>query len=61
MFVYSVTLRQALNEKGIEIQGEEQQGNKILLRFTDTETQLRASEVVFVVNEVINLRQLILL
>ncbi|MCZ6565734.1 MAG: protein translocase subunit SecD [Gammaproteobacteria bacterium] len=40
-----VTLRQALNEKGIEIQGEEQQGNKILLRFTDTETQLRASEV----------------
>jgi len=40
-----VTLRQALNEKGIEIQGEEQQGNKILLRFTDTEAQLRASEV----------------
>lgn len=40
-----VTLRQALNEKGIEIQGEEQQGNKILLRFTDIEAQLRAFEV----------------
>ncbi len=38
-------LQRALQEKGIEIRGEEQQSNKILLRFSDTEQQLRASEI----------------
>lgn len=40
-----VTLRQALKEKDIEIQGEEQQDNKILLRFASIEQQLLAFEV----------------
>ncbi len=39
------TLLQALKDKGIAVQGEEQQDNKILLRFADTEQQLLASEV----------------
>ena len=38
------TLRQALKDQGIQIKGEEQKENKILLRFADTEQQLRASE-----------------
>ena len=40
-----VLLQNALQEKGIKIQAKEQQDNKILLRFTDTEEQLAAAEV----------------
>lgn len=35
----------ALAEKGVEIQGEESQDGRILLRFADTEKQLQASEI----------------
>ncbi len=38
------TLKQALQEKGIEIQGEDRGNNRILLHFADTEQQLRAFE-----------------
>ena len=40
------TLQQALQDKGIEVQGEEQQDNKILLRFADDEQQLLAKDVI---------------
>ena len=39
------TLQQALSDKGIESHGAEKQANKLLLRFSDTEQQLQASEI----------------
>ena len=39
------TLQQALQENEIEIQGEEQGDNKLLLRFANTEQQLQAAEL----------------
>lgn len=38
-------VKEALTKKGVEIQGEEQQGARILLRFADTGKQLQASEI----------------
>jgi preprotein translocase subunit SecD len=38
-------VKDALTKKGIQVQGEEQQNDRLLLRFADTETQLLASEV----------------
>lgn len=40
-----VILQQALQDEGIEVLGTEQQDNKALLRFANTELQLRAAEV----------------
>ena len=39
------TLQQVLQKEGIEIQGEEQGNNKLLLRFSNTEQQLLAAEL----------------
>ncbi len=39
-----VDVKQALADENILVQGEEQQGNRILLRFENTEQQLKASE-----------------
>ena len=39
-------VKDALVKKGIEILGEEQQDNKLLLRFSDDETQLKAQDLV---------------
>ena len=39
------TLQEVLQEEGIEIQGEEQGDNKLLLRFENTEQQLHAAEL----------------
>jgi len=39
------TLQQVLRKEGIEIQGEEQDDNKLLLRFENTEQQLHAAEL----------------
>ncbi len=38
-------VKEALNKKGVEIRGEEQQDGRILLRFADTGKQLQASEI----------------
>jgi len=38
-------VKDALSKNGIEVQGEEQKDSRILLRFTDTEKQLQASEI----------------
>ncbi len=38
-------VKEALTKKGVEIQGEEQQGGRILLRFADTGKQLQASQI----------------
>ncbi len=38
-------VKKALVKNGIEIQGEEQQGNKLLMRFSDDETQLKAQDI----------------
>ena len=38
-------VKEALTKKGVEIQGEEQQDGRILLRFADTGKQLQASEI----------------
>lgn len=40
------SLQKALSQKGIEISGEEKQDNKLLLRFADTEQQLKAYDIV---------------
>ena len=39
-------VQKALTDKGIEIKGEEQEGNKLLLRFTNEEQQLVAKELI---------------
>lgn len=39
-------VKDALTKKGVEIQGEELQDNKLLLRFSDDETQLKAQDLV---------------
>lgn len=39
------TLQEVLQEEGIEIQGDEQGDNKLLLRFENTEQQLHAAEL----------------
>ncbi len=38
-------VKEALTKKGVEVQGEEQQDGRILLRFADTGKQLQASEI----------------
>lgn len=38
-------VKEALNKKGVEIRGKEQQDGRILLRFADTGKQLQASEI----------------
>ena len=38
-------VKEAFVNKGIAILGEEQQGNKLLLRFSDDETQLKAQDL----------------
>ncbi len=40
------TLKEALTKNNVELQGEEQDAARILLRFEDTEKQLQASEIV---------------
>ncbi len=39
------TLKEALQKENVKIQGEEEQDNRILLRFENTEKQLQASEI----------------
>ncbi|MDE0249907.1 MAG: protein translocase subunit SecD, partial [Gammaproteobacteria bacterium] len=39
------TLQRALQKQGIRVQGEDQENNRILLRFANTEQQLQAFEV----------------